>query len=83
MRQKPDLKLIVSADGAKDNWTFAESMKSDEQVTDFWHAAGYLKLAADAAFGPDEQASTKWFEEKRHTLRHDPKGVGKVMDGPR
>ena len=42
-----------------------------------------MKLAADAAFEPDEQASTKWFEEKRHTLRHDPKGVGKVIDGLR
>jgi len=83
LSQNPDLRLIVSADGAKDNWTFAESMKPDEQVTDFWHATGYLKLAADAAFGSDEQASTKWFEQKRHTLRHDPKGVGKVMDGLR
>ena len=35
LKQNPNLKLVVSADGAKDNWTFAESMNPDEQVTDF------------------------------------------------
>ena len=37
----------------------------------------YLKRAADAAFESDEMDSTKWFEVKRHTLRHDPNGVDK------
>ena len=83
LKQNPDLKLVVSADGAKDNWTFAESMNPDEQVTDFWHATEYLKDASDAAFRPDEQASTKWFEQKRHMLRHDPKGADKVIDALR
>ena len=83
LKQNPDLKLIVNADGAKDNWTFAESMNPDQQVTDFWHATGYLKDASDVAFGPDEQASTKWFEQKRYMLRHDPKGADKVIDAIR
>ena len=29
--------------------------------------------------GSDEMASTKWFEAKRHILRHDPNGVNKVI----
>ena len=33
--------------------------------------------------GPMKKASTKWFEAKRHILRHDPKGVDKVMDALR
>ena len=83
LAREPDLKLVVSADGAKDNWRFSESLKPDVEVLDFWHATGYLKLAADAAFGSDEEASTKWYEDKRHVLRHDPKGVGKVIDALR
>ena len=75
----PDLKLVVCADGAKDNWTFSESLNPDVEVLDFWHAAEHLKGAADAAFGSDEKASTKWFKAKRHTLRHDPNGVNKVI----
>ena len=83
MGQNPDLKLVVSADGAKDNWTFPKSLNPDIEVLDFWHAAKYLKSAADAALGSDEKASTKWFEAKRHILRHDPKSVSKVMDALR
>jgi len=83
LARKPDMKLVVSADGAKDNWAFAESLKPDVEVLDFWHAAEYLKLAADAAFGSDEAASTKWYKNKRHILRHDPDGVGKVIDALR
>ena len=81
--QKPDLKLVVTADGEKGNWTFSKSLNPDVEVLDFWHAAEYLKGAADAAFGSDEKASTKWFERKRHTLRHEPKDVGKVIDALR
>ena len=81
--QNPDLKLVVTADGAKDNWTFSKSLDPDEEVLDFWHATEYLKEAADAAFGSDEKDSTDWFEDKRHILRHEPKGVGKVIDALR
>ena len=77
--QIPDLKLVVCADGAKDNWTFSESLNPDVDVLDFWHAAEHLKRAADAAFGSDEKASTKWFEAKRHIHLRDPNGVNKVI----
>ena len=69
---------MVSADDEKGNWTFSKSLNSDKEVLDFWHAAEKLKRAADAAFGTDEEASTKWFETKRHTLRHDPNSVNKA-----
>ena len=79
MGQISDLKLVVCANGARDNWTFSKSLKPDVEVLEFWHAAEHLKGAADAAFGSDEKASTKWFEAKRHTLHHDPNGVNKVI----
>ena len=81
--QNPDLKLVVTADGANDNWTFSKSLNPDKEALDFWHAIEKLKVAADAAFGHDEKASIKWFKGKRNILRHDPKGVGKVMDALR
>ena len=79
----PDLKLVATADGAKDNWTFLKSLNPEVEVLDFWHAAEYLKRVADAAFGFHEKASMKWFEDKRHILRHDPKGVSKVINALR
>jgi len=80
---KPDLKLAVVADGAKDNWTFLESLSPDVTLVDFWHSTQHIKVAADAAFGADTAAGTAWFEKWRHVLRHDPKGVGKVIDALR
>ena len=58
-------------------------LNPDVEVLDFWHAVEYLKRAADAVFWSDEKASTKWYEAKRHTLRHDPYGVGNVIDALR
>ena len=81
--QSPDLKLVVTADGEKDNWTFSKSLEPDVEVLDFRHAIEKLKVAADAAFGPDEMASTEWFKAKRRILRRDPDGVGKVIDALR
>ena len=83
LSQNPDLKLVVTADGEWGNWMFSKSLDPDVEVLDFWHAIEKLKVAADAAFGLDEKASTEWFKAKRHILRHDPKGVGKVMDALR
>ena len=71
--RKPDLKLAVVADGAKDNWTFLESLQPDVILVDFWHAAQHLSAAADAAFGKGTAAAKAWFEKWRHVLRHDPK----------
>lgn len=79
----PDLKLAVVADAAPDNWTFLESLSPDVTLVDFWHATQHIKAAADAAFGADTAAGTAWFEKWRHILRHDPKGVGKVIDALR
>ena len=81
--QNLDLKLVAAADGAKDNWTFLKSLNPDLEVLDFWHAAEYLKRAADAVFGADEEASMKWFKAKRHIPRTDPEGVSKVINALR
>ena len=81
--RRPGLKLSAVADGAKDNWTFLESLEPEVMILDFFHAVQHLKVAADAAFGPGTMAGTAWFERWRHTLRHDPKGAGKLIDALR
>ena len=83
LSQNPDLKLVVTADDEKGNWTFSESLNTDVEVLDFWHAIEKLSLAADVAFGLDKKASKKWFKAKRQILRDDPDGVSKVIDALR
>ena len=80
----PDLKPAVAADAAPDNWTFLESLSPDVTLVDFrQHAAQHIKVAADAAYGPDTAGGTAWFGKCRHVPRHDPRGVGKVIDALR
>lgn len=40
------------------------------RVLDFAHAAGYLARAAQAVFGPGTPATSEWFGQQRHELRH-------------
>ena len=61
----------------------ASAFSPDVVLLDFFHAAQYLKSAADAAFGPESAEGEAWFEKWRHVLRHDPKGAGKVIDALR
>ena len=79
----PDLMLVAVADAAPDNWTFLESPVPDVTLVDFRHSAQHMNAAADAAFGPDTAEGTAWFGKWRHVLRHDPKGVGRVIDALR
>ena len=83
LRRKEDLKVVAIADAARDNWSFLDTLCPDVMLVDFWHSTQHLKVAADAAFGPDSAEGTAWFEKWRHILRHDPKGVGKVIDALR
>ena len=42
-------------------------------MIDFWHACEHLQTASDHAVAPG------WFEKYREILRHDPRGVAKVI----
>ena len=83
LERKEDLKVVAIADGARDNWPFLDTFSPDVVLLDYFHAAQHLKVAADAAFGPDSAEGEAWFETWRHVLRHDPKGAGKVIDALR
>ena len=56
--RKPGLKLSAVADGARDNRPFLEALEPEVMILDFFHAVQHLKVAADAAFGPDTATGT-------------------------
>jgi len=79
LQRRPDLRLVKIADGARDNWVFFRGLPKGSEIVDFYHAAEHLNSALVAAYG---EASTKGhaqFEKLRHLLRHDAKGVSKVI----
>ena len=80
LAERPDLKVVKVADGAKDNWTFLSGELPDgEEVINFYHAAGHLDTALAAAYGDTHPKRRAQFEKLRHVLVEDDKGVEKVI----
>lgn len=80
LHQRPELRLVKLADGAKDNWRYlSERLPVGTEVVDFYHAAEHLKDAFDAAYGENTPRSRTRFETYRHVLLEDPRGVEKVI----
>jgi hypothetical protein len=78
--QRPDLKVVKIADGAKDNWTFlTELVPEGEERVDFYHAVEQLKDAFDAAYGQNDPKGQAQFKKNRHVLREDIDGAEKVI----
>lgn len=77
---RPDLTVVRLADGAKDNWSYLSALPvAGPQVVDFFHAAEHLAAALDAAYGENSPRSKAQLEKLRHILRHDVRGVEKVI----
>lgn len=80
LAQRPDLKLVKIADGAKDNWEFLGSaLPAGVEVLDFYHAAEHLSAAYGAAYGDGSIEARRQFQAKRHILRHEVGGVDLVI----
>ena len=69
----PAATVLGLADGAESHWRFL-TPRTTVQLIDFYHAAGYLQAAAEAAFPqPHEPASRQaWLQDRRHRLKHEP-----------
>lgn len=79
-KQRPDLRLVGLADGAKDNWTYLDSLlPAAEKILDFYHSAEHLKAALDKAYGEASKDASSAFEKLRHKLRHQDNGVDSVI----
>ena len=80
LSQRPDLQLLKIADGAKDNWTFLDDkLPEGKSILDFYHAAEHLKSAFEIAYGANDSKSCIEFGKYRSILRHDERGIDKVI----
>jgi len=79
-RERPDLKLVKLADGARDNWTYlSQDLPKGDEIVDFYHAADHLHDGMAAAYGETSHQCQTEFVKLRHVLRHDPDGAAKVV----
>ena len=46
---------------------------------DFYHACEHLSQLADSLYGTGTAKAQGWYKRQRHTLRHDPNGIRKVL----
>ena len=80
LQQRPGLRLVKLADGAKDNWTYlSDDLPAGEEIIDFYHAAEHLKHAFEVAYGENSPKARTQFETYRHVLRDEHDGVEKVI----
>ena len=85
--ERPELKVVAIADGAKDNWTFLkaellDSLPENTQkigILDFYHAAEHLNVALGAAYGEGTVQARAMFDKPRRIFLEDPKGVEKII----
>jgi hypothetical protein len=90
LSSRPDLTVVMLADGAKDNWQSLGTLDFglDPDVTlpqvvnivDYFHAAEHLKEGCDAIWGKASVESKAHFERLRVLLKEHPKGVDKVVN---
>ena len=78
--QRPDLEVAKVADGTRDNWDYlSTTLPEGPEIVDFYHAADHLHGALAAAYGETSLKCQERFVKFRHVLRHDPRGVAKVI----
>ena len=83
---RPDLKVVLLADGARDHWEFLEGLERHcltenrvYQVLDFWHVCEHLKEALDLCYGERTPKSRSRFEALKVILKEDEQGAAKVI----
>ena len=77
---RPDLDVVLIADGACDNWTFfSQAFPETTEILDFWHAAQHLKKALDSAHGEHSPEAQRRFEKLRQRLRDEENGIDQVL----
>jgi len=85
---RPDLKRVLLADGAKDNWRLlaevdqacGPSPQPSVEIVDFCHACDHLKEGCDAAWGESTSRSKTEFERLRKLLKENDDGAVRVIN---
>lgn len=79
LSERPALRLVKLADGARDNWTYlSEQLPEGVELVDFYHAAEHLSAALEAAYGVRSARTRSEYERLRHALRWHRRGAGEV-----
>jgi len=84
---RPDLDLVFLADGARDNWTFLETLPmrlgrerdAEKEAVDLYHVLERAKKAVDAYHGEGTSDSRAAFEQMRIWLREEHDGAERVI----
>ena len=82
---RPDLTLVLLADGAEDNWDFLRSLPEvvgtgdSHEVVDIFHVLEHVKKASDAYYGEGNAEGKAFFEQARVWLREMPDGAERVI----
>lgn len=82
---RPDLTLVLLADGAEDNWDFLRSLpegvgaETSHEVVDLFHVLEHVKKATDAFYGEGRAEGKAFFEQARVWLREMPDGAERVI----
>src|SRR5207247_7918628 len=78
--QKPSLRVVKVADGAKDNWTYLDHhLPEGPGIVDFYHATEHLKPALEAAYGETSPKALAQFTKLREVLLEERRGAAKVI----
>jgi hypothetical protein len=79
LTERPALRLVKLADGARDNWTYlSEQLPEGVELVDFYHATEHLSAALEVAYGVRRAKTHSEFERLRHALRWHQRGAGEV-----
>lgn len=90
--ERPDLRVVLSSDGAPLHWEALDAMASRlpedvamraEEMFDFYHAAEHLTAAAEAALGKGTVDASLQASQWRELLRYHPEGASKVLGSMR
>ncbi len=84
---RPDLKRVLLADGAKDNWRLLSEVdqacgpppQPSVEIVDFYHACDHLKEGCDAAWGESTPRSKAEFERLKTLLKEADDGAERVI----
>ena len=82
---RPDLRLVLLADGAEDNWEFLDALAAEVGATEYYsavdlfHVLEHIKKACDAYYGEGSPDSKSWFEQARVWLREFDDGAERVI----
>ncbi len=81
--QRPDLRIVGLADGAKDNWSYLSDVLGKvvktTDILDFFHATEHVNAAFGAAYGDGSVKARVTFVKWREILLEDPCGAEKLI----